>query len=407
MAPAPFSVRAPQPHELEAFCCCVEAAFAVRMEARRREQYLAGIEGSRAFAAFDGTALVATSAAHGVELTLPGSRLVPAVVLEDVTVLPTHRRRGLLTALMRANLDAAHERGEAVVVLEASEGAIYTRFGCGVATLGSSFSIRRSRSAMIARDAGAASGDVVLIDAREAGEAFPLVFDIARRQRAGEIGRHSWSWDDLIEPQHERGDAMRFLAAHADGGLIDGYAVYEIHPAGGRREVVLEECCTTTDAGYAALFGYLCGVDLTDGLRSGPRPVDEPLRHLLADPRALETVDVRDRSWVRLVDVDAALEARCYAGAGRLVIELVDELCPWNSGRIELESGPEGIGHVARTGAAAGILCDAAALATVYLGGFRMATLCRAGRAVEAWHGAAACFDAMFYCDPLPFCTTL
>jgi predicted acetyltransferase len=46
-----------------------------------------------------------------------------------VVVAPTHRRRGLLTALIEAVHDQAVERGEPLAGLTASEGGIYRRFG--------------------------------------------------------------------------------------------------------------------------------------------------------------------------------------------------------------------------------------------------------------------------------------
>lgn len=404
-----YELRAPEPHEHDALVSCIETCFTARLSATKRSQLVAGLDPLRTLAAFDDLSLVGTSAGYAVELTLPGLDVVPALVLADVTVLPTHRRRGILTALMRRTIDEAHEREDLVVALEASEGGIYGRFGFGAATTSSSYVMDRSASALVG-PGFAPTGNVVLLEAKEATEAFPLVFDVARRQRAGEIARRSWWWEELIEPEPDSSasGSMRFLAAYEEGGSIDGYAVYEVRPKGERgREVVLEECCTTSAAAYVGLFAYLIGIDLTDGLRTGPRPVDEPLRHLLANPRALRTSETRDGTWLRLVDAVGALRARRYASARRVVCELIDEFCPWNSGRIEIEAGDDGRARVDRTAAQPDLSFDAGSLATVYLGGSRATSLVRAGRVVEHVAGAAATLDAMLYCDPLPFCMTL
>jgi predicted acetyltransferase len=316
----------------------------------------------------------------------------------------------VLTSLMRATLDAAHERGDRLAVLAASEGGIYGRYGCGPATSESSYTVARSSAALLC-DVGTGSdvrGSVVILAPHEAAEAFPAVFDLACRQRAGEVGRLASWWDELLVPEGAADAPMRFLAGYEQDGTIDGYAVYEVRTgAGGQREVVLEECCTTSAAAYAALFAHLLSVDLTEGMRTGARPVDEPLRHMLVDPRALRTISTCDGMWLRLVDAAGALAERRYAAPGRVVLELVDAFCPWNSGRLAVEAAPDGTALVVSTTEEPDLVLDAAALATLYLGGARATTLRSAGRVVEPVPGAAARFDAFLHSDPVPFCTTL
>ena len=75
---------------------------------------------------------------------------------------------------------------------------------------------------------------------------------------------------------------------------------------------------------------------------------DDPLRHLVADPRALHARPV-DTLWVRLVDVDRALRARRYPAPVNLVFEVRDRFCPWNDGRFHLTGSPSGSGSPGRT----------------------------------------------------------
>ena len=60
-----------------------------------------------------------------------------------VGVLPTHRRRGILDRMMRAQLADVRERGEPIAALWASEETIYGRFGYGLAS--QDVMIRRTR----------------------------------------------------------------------------------------------------------------------------------------------------------------------------------------------------------------------------------------------------------------------
>jgi predicted acetyltransferase len=92
------------------------------------------VDPERDVAAYDGSQMVGTASAFPFELTIPrGSLAAPGVTA--VGVLPKHRRQGILTRLVRHQLDDIDGRGEPVVALWAGEGANYGRFGYGLAAL--------------------------------------------------------------------------------------------------------------------------------------------------------------------------------------------------------------------------------------------------------------------------------
>src|ERR671932_1107954 len=99
----------------------------------RMQRFLDQITLERMHAAWSDGAIVGGAAAFAFELTVPGGD-VPTAGVTVVGVYPTHRRRGVLRAMMRAQLDDAHERGEPIAALFASEETIYGRFGYGVAS---------------------------------------------------------------------------------------------------------------------------------------------------------------------------------------------------------------------------------------------------------------------------------
>lgn len=90
-------------------------------------------QGQRLRAALDGDRIVATFRSFDTFLTVPGGGAIAANAVSSVTVLPRHRRRRLLTTLMRADLAAADDRGAPVSILIPSEAPIYGRFGFGPA----------------------------------------------------------------------------------------------------------------------------------------------------------------------------------------------------------------------------------------------------------------------------------
>jgi predicted acetyltransferase len=157
-----------------------------------------------------------------------------------------------------------------------------------------------------------------------------------------------------------------------------------------------------TAEAYAALWRHVLDVDLMARVAAEMRPVDEPLRFLLADSRQPKT-RVEDGIWLRLVDVAAALAGRRYALEGRLGLRVRDTFCPWNDGQYELVGGPAGAECKPNTGSP-DIAIDAADLAALYLGGNRFRTLFEAGRVEELSQGAIARADAMFAIDRAPWC---
>jgi predicted acetyltransferase len=66
-------------------------------------------------------------------------------------------------------------------------------------------------------------------------------------------------------------------------------------------------------------------------------PSDDPLPHLLLEPRMLHTTSA-DGLLGRIIDIERALPKRPYPEEATLIFEVVDDLCPWNNGRWKLET---------------------------------------------------------------------
>ena len=102
-------------------------------EAAEIERFARLLPVERMHAAFDGAEIVGGAGVVSVRAHGPGraSRCAGVTV---VGVLPTHRRRGILDRMMRAQLADIRERGEPIAALWASEETIYGRFGYGLAS---------------------------------------------------------------------------------------------------------------------------------------------------------------------------------------------------------------------------------------------------------------------------------
>jgi predicted acetyltransferase len=357
----------------------------------------------RMHAAFDGSSVVGGAGVFPLRLTVPGGQLETAGVTV-VAVLPTHRRRGVLTGLMRAQLDDVHERGEPLATLWASDERIYGRFGYGLASQCGSIDVPRDH-AELARAADPV-GRIRLVPLEEALEAFPPVYDRVAAQTPGFLSRSTEWWElrrllDVPERREGGGEHVRALL-EIDGEPM-GYALYRIHPQGFEDGVSLAfatviEAVGATDAATRELWGFLLGIDWVASVKASLLPVDHPLFLLLAEPRRMR-FRVGDALWVRLVDVGTALSSRSYAGDGAVVFDVTDAFCPWNEGRWRLEGGT-----AERARGRPDLRCDVSCLGSVLLGGFSFSRLARAGLVEEARPGAIARADALFRTDGAPWC---
>jgi predicted acetyltransferase len=362
-------------------------------------------EFDRTLAFFDGKEMVATAGIFSYEMTVPGGSL-PCGGVTRVSVLSTHRRRGLLTAMMQRQLQDMHEKGEPLAALYASEAPIYGRFGYGLGTYQAAIEIERSHAAFAKKVTG--SGRLSMVDSTTAVRAFTRVWEQARHNQPGMLSFDDrWMRNQLSDLElHREGASPHYRVLYQSGENPSGFAIYRIKmdwdASGPNGTLRLEMLVAATAEAYAALWRHLLDVDLMARVTAEMRPVDEPLRFLLADSRQPKT-RIEDGIWLRLVDVRAALAGRRYAVEGRIALRVRDAFCPWNEGPYELIGGPAGA--QCKPGAGSPDLAvDAGDLAALYLGANRFRTLFEAGRIEELRPGSIARADAMFAAERVPWC---
>ena len=400
------TVRAITAEEIPAFVRADAAGFGESERFAEMQPRWVADELDRTRAAFDGDELVATSRNYTFELTLPGGALVPAAGVSAVAVLPTHRRRGILRAMMAALLDDAVERGEPVAMLTASEGGIYGRFGFGVSTQAAQIDLD-VRNAEFARPRP--DGRLRLVAPEELQKQAPALFDRVRRSYPGAVSRNEIWWTEVQfdrELEREVGNRFDVLYESRDGA-VDGFVTYAVKDRWSRdpsHKVFVRDMVTATPDAAHALWRYLCEIDLVRTVQAHRVPLDSPLPWLLASPRLGAATFVDDYVWTRLLDVPASLGARTYATSGRFVVEVHDPSRPGGpaDGSFVVEGGPDGA-DVRATSDAADVVCDVSALSTVWLGGTRASTLAGAGLIEERTPGALQTVDAMLASTPLPF----
>ena len=276
----------------------------------------------RLHAAFDDGEAIAGAGVFEFQLTVPGGR-VPAAGVTTVAVLPTHRRRGILRDLMRAQLDDVHERGESVAYLLASEATIYGRFGYGLAS-----SAARSTSARAAASSRASetAGRVRLVSRDEALEAFPPIYERVAVETPGMFSRTREWWESrpLNDPDWRRGGGgeLNYALLEIDG-RAEGYALYRLNPSfeygssTGTTSVI--EAMGATPAAVASIWRFVLDIDWMDQITrwtspGGPSAAPAARR---AAPRA---PDARRRALAPPRRRGAALSGRAYLGDDSVVL---------------------------------------------------------------------------------------
>lgn len=366
-------------------------------------------EFDQCLAAVDGERFVGGASAYSFELTLPGGGFVPVGGVSNVAVLPTHRRQGVLTGLLSQQLDDLAARGRSLAILNASESRIYRRFGYGLATSAVSVQIDTRHSEYLG---DLPPGRLHLVTAEEARSILPDFYDRWRRDHVGSLARSDAWWDIMLGPREGwKGGGEAFHLVHEDAaGSVDGYAGYQQESKtehGNFQSVVRVRELIGADGGVeAALWRFCFDLDLVRVARSDMRPVDDPLRWHLVEPRQLSVTSLTDVLWVRIIDVATALAERRYATEGRLVIEVDDPFRPAGSGRYRLEGGPDGATCTRDDGASPDLRLDVADLGAAYLGGVSFQLLAAGGRVEELTPGAATRADALFRTDRAPYCAT-
>jgi predicted acetyltransferase len=399
-----YELRPIRGDETEAFGRALAEAF----QSDPREEELAlwseFIEPGRTLAAFVGDEMVATSALLSLRIAIPGA-VVPMAGVSAVGVHAVHRRRGLLDRMMRAQLEAIRERGtEAIASLWASEAGIYGRYGFGLATRLLELTVRSREASLIgvpeARPRAGAPADLL--------PAMRAVHGAFLPARPGMISRDARAWKEAtIDFEADRDGAGRLRALVADGsGGPEGYALFAVR----RREtdkrpddvVVLHELVATTPAARASLWEHLLRLSLSRSVRWARAPADDELVHMLADPGAV-TSRLEDGLFVRLVDLAGALAARVYHAPVDVVLEVGDELCPWNARRWRLAGDQTGA-TCERSAAPADIALGARELGAAFLGGTTLAALAATGRVEERSAGAVAAASCAFRGPREPWC---
>lgn len=403
------TVRLLRDDELVAAARVVATGMLGGLDDASTEAWAQFFEPERSHAAFaaDGT-MAGLARWFPTDLSVPGGS-IPAAGVTAVAVLPTHRRQGHLSRLMRAQLDALVDAQMPVALLVAAEWPIYGRYGYGPAVAACGWEIDATAATFLAP----ATGRIELCSPTVLQPHLKATHDLRWQRTPGAVTRLDIVWErlagvsawpgDKTDPGQRRGAIWR-----DDAGEVQGAVAYIVHDAwnrnrpAGKAEVQL--LVGATPEAERELWRHLCELDWVTTVTAGARGIDDPLPFFLTDGRAAVQVDTFDCIWARILDVPAAFGARRAVTEDRVVVE-VDDPYGHTSGTWSLHLGPDG-SKVAATDASPDVRLPASALGAAYLGGTSVCRLREAGVIEELRAGAVARLDSLLRTSPAPWSPT-
>jgi predicted acetyltransferase len=196
-------------------------------------------------------------------------------------------------------------------------------------------------------------------------------FETAMRKYPGMVRRTQGFWTRQLRVFSAPGNHLtsHHAAYYGDSG-VEGFLTYQIKEdwpdSNPDSTFELRDLIAVNDDAYAALWDFCISQDLIKKITC-QRAADEPLRWMLKDRRAISARS-SEELYLRLVDVRSALSATEYDAEDAIVIEVVDDFCPWNAGKYMLDAS-DGGAFCSTTGQRADVTLDARELASLYLGG--------------------------------------
>lgn len=368
----------------------------------RRAAWVARIEGEDAG--------IAASWDLGLSVPAPGggSALRQVEGLTWVGVHPDHRRRGVLSALVREHLRWTHETGRPLAALKASEASIYGRYGYGVATreLMTSFAHGVTFAAPAAVEVAAGRTTTRMTTAGpEHAERLHALAQRCGQVAAGHVVRTVEDFarilTDVPEGRGER-EPARLLWATREGEDV-GCAYFHRTPKWSRGapdgKVGVHVLMDTDVGARLALARRLTTFDLMSTTEYWTS-LDDPLLLWQSGHRP-HGAGVSDDLWVRVVDLPTAVAERGHAADLDLTVEITDGVLAENAGTWRWTASA-GQGRLLRHEGATDLTLDIADLGAVWLGDQTVAARARAGYVLERRAGAVARLDAALRTPTMP-----
>ncbi|MBN1191712.1 MAG: GNAT family N-acetyltransferase [Dehalococcoidales bacterium] len=397
-------IRAARPEEMEEFARCARTGFGLPGD------FNINLKPEWTLCAFAGSKLATSYAAWPLTMYF-GETQVPVAGVTMVSTFPVYRRNNYLRKVTEAHFSHLHERQEqSITALLPSMAAIYQRYGYGVVSSRNRYSIE-PRQVRFAFDLPE-SGDFHEAGDKELGTMLELYRHFASTKigylRRGERMQVApGAVFNVLNSMPPALPAVRLIFRQA--GKPQGYIIYSITRDASRdpmgQKLMIQDLVWLTPAAYHSIWRLLSNMDLVSSIEWGKVPPDDPLPHLLLEPRKINITSA-DGLMARIVDIESALPQRIYNGEADLTFEVIDDLCEWNRGTWKMSISPYG-NQVARTALEAQIRMPVSTLAMLIFGQISASRAAAMGRLDEIIPGSAYLWDGVMRTSSPPFCADI
>ncbi|MBN2238320.1 MAG: GNAT family N-acetyltransferase [Dehalococcoidales bacterium] len=353
--------------------------------------------------AFKDGMLVTSYAALPMTMAINGGD-VPFAGVTAVGTLPVARRLGCLRKVTTRHFELLHEEGEKpVTALYATRAAIYHRYGYSSVVTSGSYTVEPRDIQFIA--GWERSGNF-----REAGEADMSVFsDLYNRfieKRTGYLRRSEDMWKRQLEPSKREG-GENYAVIYEEEGEPQGYVLYATTPLPPGRSkwgnnISIRDFIWLTPSAYRSIWDFFSRMDIITEVTWGQVPGDDPLPHLLLEPRRLSQKQ-SDGLYGRIVDIEKAMDKRGYNEEGTLIFKITDDMCPWNNSTWKLDTSPDGA-TIKQTAEPPQVEMPVSTLGLIYFGQISATEAARMGRLDVLEPGNLPIWDKVMSTDYRPAC---
>lgn len=352
-------------------------------------------------AAFHNGRIIATSGGFPFRLKLNGNT-IQADGVTSVGTDPQYRRRGLVRRMITIRFEQAYENNVAASILWASLGAIYQRFGYGLATSSykCKFDPRFCEFQFDEQEIGSCIRS-------ERNSSVPILKDLHERYIADanlQIHRHDVFWQRAYLDKK----CKLHVAIHYDeDGTPDGYISYRLSETrdkipGPDQKINVRDFISLNRGAYRSLWNYIRSHDLVKLVEMWT-PIDDPALLMLLEPRQLQA-RWGEGLWLRPVNVEQLARSRPYLFKAKVTFEIPqDRECPWNVGTYLLETNDKDP-NVTKTNLSADFRIDINGFATLLSGHNTLSELEASGRAAILNRARESELNQIFITKHRPFC---
>lgn len=312
-----------------------------------------------------------------------GHALAATNFITDVTVQASHRRRGLMNALMTTDLAEARARGDVFAVLTATDARLYGRFGFGVTATARRLEIESGPKFKLRTEP---VGHSVFADPANITALRQQIFETFHTHQFWSVGRANHYWTSGFDWNAQRAIPQRGAVHFDEHGDPDATLIFSVEEDG----LKIVDLIGTSTGAEIELLRLLAHGEAHETI-IWPRCHDprHPLPWALEDSRVVRTTKEFDTVWVRVLDVVQGVEMRQFDSDGSVTLEIRDrqDFCS-GTYRITVDGGRA---RVERTTEAADVAIQVDAFSTLLSGLLGAVELSVAGVAFGSTEGLERC----------------